>query len=162
MYLERDEFVVEYDRSQLSTEDLTTTVKEAGFSGRVVADSETLKKLPTKPVVSDDPLYVTALKRAKKEGKPIVIDFSATWCAPCKKMERLTFPDSKVAPLLKKTVFLKVDTDQHEELTQAFGVVGLPDIWFLSSDGTPLSRLTDYQDAATFAKALQKILSPKQ
>lgn len=154
--------MIEYNASALKPDDLVAIVKKAGFTSRVVADSNRGPTAPTERVESDDPVYVAALARAQKENKPIVIDFSATWCAPCKKMERLTFPDPKVAALLKQCVFLKVDTDKHEKLTKSFGVTGLPDIRFLASDGTPKRRLTDYQAPDAFAKSLREFLAGDQ
>lgn len=158
MHLERDEFVIEYDASAIRPDDLIATVKKAGFTSRVVAGSEKTATVPMKRVESDDPIYVAALARAQKENRPIVIDFTATWCAPCRKMIRLTFPDPKVAALLKRCVFLKIDTDKHVDFAKSFGVAGLPDIRFLTPDGTPKQRLTDFQDAESFAKSLRVFL----
>ncbi len=158
MHLDRDEFVVEYNAASVKPDGLIAAVKKAGFTSRVVADSKETTTVPMKRVESDDPVYVAALARARKENKPIVIEFSATWCAPCKKMERLTFPDAKVAPLLKQCIFLKIDTDKHAKLAKSFKVAGLPDIWFLRPDGTPQQRMTDFQDAASFAETLKAFL----
>ncbi len=158
MRLERDEFVVTFDATKIHPDDLIATIKKAGFASHVVPDSKKTSTVPTERVVSDDPVYVAALARAQKENKPLVIDFTATWCKPCQMMIRLTFPHPKVAPLLQRCIFLKIDTDKHETLSKSFGVAELPDIRFLTPDGTPKQRLTDFQDAESFAKSLQAFL----
>jgi len=157
MELERDDFVVRYDASQISTDDLLRVCSDAGFPA-AVADAPTPK---TKPVLGteDDPsFYTEALARAKKEGKPLVLDFSAEWCAPCQQMIRATFPDPKVAALLKDFVFLTIDTDEYPALTQKFGVVAMPDIRILAPDGKEIRRVLGYKDAEEFATVLTATL----
>ena len=85
-------------------------------------------------------------------------DFMASWCVPCKRMEKETFTDPTVAKLLEQVVFLKVDTDEHEGLARHFGVEGLPDVRFLNPDGTALHSLNDFQDAEQFSEALRGLL----
>lgn len=41
--------------------------------------------------------YTSALEKAKTENKNLFICFSASWCGPCKMMEKYVFPDEKVA-----------------------------------------------------------------
>lgn len=161
MKLDRDEFVVTYAGWKAKEEDLISIIREAGYTAYVVTgDVESDKAIATDKGSLDDPLFTEALDRAKRERKPIVIDFMASWCVPCKRMEKETFADPEVAKLLKQVVFLKVDTDEHPDLAKHFGIEGLPDIRFLDSDGTEVRRLTDFQDAALFSEALNKLLSP--
>ena len=89
----------------------------------------------------------------------MLLDFKATWCVPCLRLEKETFADPDVAELLKQLVLVKVDTDEHPELAKHFGVVGLPDLRFLNSDGVEVKRLTDFQDAEMFSETLRSMLS---
>eukprot|EP00979_Chaetoceros_neogracilis_P012452 scaffold3312_cov199-Chaetoceros_neogracile.AAC.3 len=68
------------------------------------------------------------LMKASAEGKLVVIDFSATWCGPCR----------AIAPLYKElseqygnTVFLKVDVDENPETAAKYGVSAMPTFLFL-------------------------------
>ncbi len=61
--------------------------------------------------------------------------------------------DPKVAPLLKRCVFLQIDTDKHPKLAKSLGVAGLPDIRFLAPDGTPKKILTDFQEAESLTRS---------
>ncbi|HXG85736.1 MAG TPA: thioredoxin domain-containing protein, partial [Pyrinomonadaceae bacterium] len=99
-----------------------------------------------------------AVAQAKRENKPLVLDFHAEWCIPCKQMEKDVFPDLKVAAQLKRVVFIRIDTDQEPELTQKLGVVGLPDIRFATSSGKIVHKTIGFQDADSFSAQLSKLL----
>ncbi len=70
-----------------------------------------------------------------KGDLPVVIDFYATWCRPCK----------MVAPILEelavkyegKVLFYKVDTDKEKELAGVFQIRSIPSILFVPKDGDP-------------------------
>ncbi|MFV1981797.1 MAG: thioredoxin domain-containing protein, partial [Rhodothermia bacterium] len=159
MRLDRDQFVVTVDTTKASEEELVAIVKKAGYTANVVTGDVAPRNEVGKTVGSDAPIFVKALARARKENKPVVVDFYAGWCGPCLKMLEVTFPDPKVAALLERCVFLKVDTDEYPELAKGFGVVGLPDIRLLAPDGTEKRRLLDFQDAESFGAELEKLLA---
>ena len=75
-------------------------------------------------------------KEWKFEGKlPCIIDFYADWCQPCK----------MVAPILEelseeykgKINIYKVNTEQEQELSAAFGIKSIPSMLFCPADGQP-------------------------
>lgn len=161
MRLDRDAFVITFRPESISVDGLIDIVKSTGYSARLIADSaaQDTDDSSTSPAASDDPLWVEALEKARKTNRPLVIDFHAAWCAPCRQMLAKTIPDASVAPLLEQTVFLKVDTDEHPDLAKAFSVAGLPDIRILTPEGQPLRTLTGFQDAASFSAVLKEVLA---
>jgi thiol:disulfide interchange protein DsbD len=72
---------------------------------------------------------------AAASGRPIVIDFWATWCSVCKKLDRTTFSDARVRKALEAVSALKVDYDREPELVKRFGIVGVPTVVFLDEAG---------------------------
>ena len=75
-------------------------------------------------------------KEWKFEGDlPCIIDFYADWCGPCK----------MVAPVLEelstefagKMNVYKVNTEEQQELAQAFGIQSIPSILFVPKEGQP-------------------------
>jgi thioredoxin 1 len=75
-------------------------------------------------------------KEWKFEGKvPVIIDFYANWCGPCK----------MVAPILEelqkeyggKLDIFKVNTEEQQELSSIFGIQSIPSILFVPLDGQP-------------------------
>lgn len=158
MQLDQDEFLVTFDGGKATTDDLILIVRKAGYASSIVTgDIQSPVATPKKDGEFSDPLLTEALARAKAEGKLVLLDFKAMWCVPCLRLEKETFADPNVAELLKQFVLVKVDTDEHPEFAKHFGVVGLPDLRFLNSDGSEIKRLTDFQDAELFVDTLRSV-----
>ncbi|HTA76148.1 MAG TPA: cytochrome c biogenesis protein CcdA [bacterium] len=92
------------------------------------------------------PYQEALIQQARKDGKPVFIDFSANWCLPCKELEIKTFPDIRVREELKNWVLLKADLTQYssgpvEELKKAYGIQGVPTLIFLGADGQERKNL---------------------
>jgi thiol:disulfide interchange protein len=71
------------------------------------------------------------LEQARVSRKPLLLDFKASWCKSCHKMDRTTFRDPAVRKLLEQFVFVRISTEDpsHEPavgMVRAFGVSGLP------------------------------------
>ncbi|MDR1274378.1 MAG: S8 family serine peptidase [Odoribacteraceae bacterium] len=79
--------------------------------------------------------------RANKEftfkgDKPVVIDFWATWCAPC--MEMLPAMERMAAKYKDEVLFLKVNADIEKELCNVFDIQSLPTLLFIPVGGKPI------------------------
>lgn len=64
-----------------------------------------------------------ALQKASAEGKPVIVDFSATWCGPCKMMAPAFAAASDENPGI---VFLNVDVDDVQAVAEACHITAMP------------------------------------
>jgi thioredoxin 1 len=71
-----------------------------------------------------------------KNDKPVVVDFWAAWCGPCK----LVAPEiDKLAAKYEGAVdFVKVDVDANPMISRTFGIMSIPTIAFFKPGETPV------------------------
>ncbi len=104
------------------------------------------------------------LAEVEKSTKPVLIDFSADWCAACKELEEITFPDPTVISLMNNFTLLRVNVtdnnDNDKALMKKYGVVGPPAIIFYNSDKKELknNKMIGYKPPSEFITILKKAL----
>ena len=105
------------------------------------------------------------LAKAKATGKPVVIDFFATWCTDCLRMEKTTFANADVISLMNKYVAIQIDvTDPSDPNTSAvqkrLGVYGPPALLFFDKQGQRIKDMDfyGYKNAEEFAMHIKQAL----
>ncbi|GIV23686.1 MAG: thioredoxin family protein [Bacteroidia bacterium] len=96
---------------------------------------------------------------ARQKNKLIFVDFYATWCGPCKMLERYTFTNPEVgAYAAKYYLSYRIDAEKGEgvRLANQFRVRAYPTIVFLDPQGVEIGRQVGYVDAPTFLALLKK------
>jgi thiol:disulfide interchange protein DsbD len=105
-----------------------------------------------------------ALASARAAGKPVVIDFYADWCLPCKELDHKTFTDARVAGELDRFVRLKADLTAAEDantlaLTKQYSIIGVPTLVFIDAAGNEVSdaRFTGFEPPDAFLQFAKKV-----
>jgi thiol:disulfide interchange protein DsbD len=105
-----------------------------------------------------------ALAAARTSGKPVIIDFYAEWCLPCKELDHKTFSDARVAQALERFTRVKADLTAAEdattkELTRQYAILGVPTIVFIDASGNEVAsaRLTGFEPPDAFLKRVQGV-----
>jgi len=74
-----------------------------------------------RPIKLDDDTFARTIQEAEL---PVLVDFYADWCGPCKMMA--PFVDELAAQYQGKVLVAKLDTDRAQKSTQPFGIRGIP------------------------------------
>ncbi len=105
--------------------------------------------------------YASALKLARASHKPLMIDFRASYCGPCKAMDRKVYPDAQISGLSGKFISVQLDVEakENQALWKRFKNEVLPTIVFLSWDGKKVfSKTTGYLDVPGLKTRMQAAL----
>lgn len=104
--------------------------------------------------------FQAALAESKKTGKPVLIDFSATWCPPCQVMKREVWPDPQVSALVNASyipLLLDADSPQSREAARLYEVSSIPNIVVV--DGT--AKILQRASYMTASETLQFLKSTR-
>lgn len=105
------------------------------------------------------------MARAKAEGKAVLLDYYATWCTDCRRMEKATFSKPEVQKiLLEKYVVLQANVEdpkneETEAIKKRYGVYGPPAMLFFDKNGNIRKDMNFYgfKDPEDFIAVLNKI-----
>lgn len=149
-------------------------VSQAGPQGRVIRWGAAVLLLgaglffalnaPPSEGIEWEPYRAELLAEARAQGRPVVIDFYADWCLPCKELDHKTFSDPRVIDAAEPFVRLKADLTrvsdpQTTALTKQYSIVGVPTIVFLDGSGEEnvSARLSGFENADRFLERIRSV-----
>lgn len=89
------------------------------------------------------------------EGKPMVVDFWATWCGPCRKIG--PYIEQLAEKYAGQVNVGKVDVDENDELAMRFGVRNIPTILFIKN-GEVVDKQIGAAPLSMLEEKIQKLL----
>ena len=121
-------------------------------SGLAVGDGN---QAPSVDWTSD---FEAAREQAAFERRPILLNFYATWCGWCRRLEKETLADPKVQTRAENLVAVRINGPKRPDLLQRFGVVSYPTTVFLSPSGDLTASVRGFQKVDRFLGILNRAL----
>jgi thioredoxin 1 len=106
------------------------------------------------PMSASNVIHLTtgAFDKVKAQEKPVLIDFWAPWCGPCRTQGPIL--DEVSNRIGDRAIVAKVNVDEEPALAKPFGVQAIPTLVILKG-GQVVQRFTGVQQADTLVKALE-------
>jgi thioredoxin reductase (NADPH) len=123
-------------------------------SGSAVALKEEKKEKPVLPVKAIEVTSLSQLQEILSNSKdPVLLDFYATWCGPCRYLS--SFTDEWAKDLQGKAVFCKVNVDVAQELARKYQVRAMPTLVALQPEGKEIARKVGVEEIVQYVHKLK-------
>ncbi len=128
----------------------------AGPAFGEIAPPDPNRKAPRVPWIKDKP-WMEIIEQARTNDQPVLIDFTAHWCGPCRLLDVMVFNEKAVITELAEVVTFQVDIDKPEyaSLKVTFEVELLPTLVWCNSAGDEIDRFTGYRSSDEFLEIVR-------
>lgn len=87
--------------------------------------------------------------------KPVLVDFWAVWCGPCRMVEPII--DELSQEYKDRVEFAKVNVDEAPKIASSYSVMSIPTI-IIFKEGKPYEQVVGYRPKKDFQKVLERVL----
>jgi len=100
--------------------------------------------------------FEDAKKMALATNKLVLVDFWASWCGPCKRMDSESWNQEDVRSLMSNYIPVKIDLDNNKSLAAKYGVRGIPYIFIMDGNGKVIHQQMGYKRKSEVVDLLNK------
>ncbi|MBN9392618.1 MAG: thioredoxin [Chloroflexi bacterium] len=104
-------------------------------------------------VVTDNTFQEKVIEASKE--KPVLVDFWATWCGPCKMLSPLV--EELAGEKSEQLNVAKIDVDENQAVSSQFGIMSIPTL-ILFKDGKPVKQMVGYMPKARLLSQIEGYL----
>ncbi len=103
--------------------------------------------------------------RAAAEGKPVMMDFYADWCAACKELDEKTYNVPELVEVSHSFLNLKMDFTRansgtwEKEMRDKYHIVGMPTVILFTPDGREYKRFMGFKKAKEVLPLMREVLA---
>jgi len=104
--------------------------------------------------------WIYSLEDAKKmaiaTNKLILVDFWASWCEPCKKMDSESWSKDEIKEVMDNYVSVQIDIDKYTEIVNKYNVRGIPYVFIMDPNGKVIYQRMSFMSKGQVKKLLNK------
>lgn len=92
-----------------------------------------------------------------EKGIPTVVDFSASWCGPCRQFKPIF--EEAATVYAGKVDFISIDVDSFPKLSEKYGIEAIPTIIYFDSKGKEMNRTEGFIGKEPFNASINELIS---
>lgn len=91
-----------------------------------------------------------------RKGFPVVVDFSAAWCGPCRQFKPIFHETA--GEFTGKVEFIAIDVDSFPKLAEKYGIEAIPTVIYFDTAGKEVSRTQGFISKDEFSAAVSRLV----